>query len=512
LPEAVTLTGTALDAEAVHRIGADRAAVVLDLAALAAVGENRSLLEEAIGRGERIYGITTGLGALVRERISLDQAVSMQRDILRSHAAGVGEPLPREVVRAALALRLNGLLRARSGIRPVVLERVAELLNLDLVAPVPSTGSLGASGDLAPSAHAFLPVIGEGELAGADGVGRPALAVLDEHGLEPLELGAKEALALVNGTHFMAAVGALLTVRVAALLDSADAAAALSLDALHGAPGAFDPRVHELRPVPGQARSAAAVRSLVAGSERLGTREYDDVQDAYSLRCVPQVHGAAREGVGFFARMVTFDLNAATDNPLVLETGEVVSAGNFHGQSLAIAFDTLRIALADIASISERRTFRLLSPSLNHGLPAFLAVDAGRASGYMVAQYTAAALVGELRVLAHPVSVDSIPTSDNQEDHVSMGMTAALLALRACEKTETVVAIEVLCAAQGLETGVRKPGQGVTQLLALVRESVPALEDDRPPAPDIEAVRILVASGALASVVREFTAADGADG
>lgn len=508
MPEPVTLTGASLGVEDVHAIGAERAPVALDPPALEAVGRNRAALEEAIERGEAIYGITTGLGALVRERISLEDAAAMQRDVLRSHAAGVGDPLPREVVRAALAVRLNGLLRARSGIRPLVLERVALLLNLELVAPVPSTGSLGASGDLAPSAHAFLPLIGEGELSGSNGVPRPAGDVLAEHGLEPLELGPKEALALVNGTHFMAAIGALLARRVERLLDSADAAAALSLDALHGAPAAFDPRVHELRPLPGQALSAASVRALVAGSERLGMREYDNVQDAYSLRCVPQVHGAAREAAGFFRRLVEVDLNAVTDNPIVFDSGEVVSAGNFHGQSLALAFDVLRIALPDLASISERRTFRLLSPSLNHGLPAFLTPEAGRASGYMVAQYTAAALLAELRALAHPVSLDNVPTSDNQEDHVSMGMTAALLALRACARAETVVAIETLCAAQGLETGTRRPGHGVARLHALVREQVPPLEEDRPPAPDIESVRELVASGSLAAVVQEFTVAD----
>ena len=501
MPEPVVLTGSTLSLEDVGRIAEERAPVELEAGAMRAVGENRRSLEQAIGRGDTIYGITTGLGALVRERISLDEAAAMQRDILRSHAAGVGDPLPREVVRAALALRLNGLLRARSGIRPLVLERVVTLLNRDLLAPVPGVGSLGASGDLAPSAHAFLPLVGDGELAGPDDGPRPAGDVLVELGLPPLELGPKEALALVNGTHFMTAIGALLALRASRLLDSADAAAAMSLDALHGAPGAFDPRVHELRPLPGQARSAANVRALVEGSERLGTREYDDVQDAYSLRCVPQVHGAAREAVGFFRRLVEVDLNAVTDNPIVLESGEVVSAGNFHGQSLALAFDTLRIALADIASISERRTFRLLSPSLNHGLPAFLTLEAGRASGYMVAQYTAAALVAELRVLGHPTSVDSVPTSDNQEDHVSMGMTGALLARRSSEAAETVVAIEVLCAAQGLETGARRPGQGVARLHGLVRERVSALDVDRPPAPDIEAVRALVAEGALANVV-----------
>jgi histidine ammonia-lyase len=507
--EAVTLTGAALDVESLVRIGAG-ATVALSPDALAAVARNRRALEEAIERGESIYGITTGLGALVRERIAPAEATAMQRDVLRSHAAGVGQPLPRDVVRAALALRLNGLLRARSGVRPVVLERIVELLNADLVAPVPRTGSLGASGDLAPSAHAFLPLIGEGFLAAADGQVRPAGAALADAGLDPIELAPKEALALVNGTHFMTAIGALQAIRTARLLDAADGAAAMSVDALHGAPAAFDARVHELRPLPGQVRSASIVRSLVAGSERLGTREYGSVQDAYSLRCVPQVHGAAREAAGFFTRLVEVDLNAVTDNPLVLDSGEVLSGGNFHGQSLALAFDTLRLALADLAAISERRTFRLLSPSLNEGLPAFLTLEAGRASGYMVAQYTAAALVAELRALAHPVSIDSIPTSDNQEDHVSMGMTAALLALDSLDRAETVVAIEILCAAQALETGTRRPGQGVARLYAVVRDRVPALEEDRPPAPDIAAARDVVGDGTFAGVVQEVVAAEAA--
>jgi histidine ammonia-lyase len=500
-PEAVVLDGNSLDVEGVGRI-ADGGRVALDAEALAAVAANRRDLEDAIASGEVIYGITTGLGALVRERISPAEAVAMQRDVLRSHAAGVGPPLPRRVVRAATALRLNGLLRARSGVRPDVLERMALLLDLDLVPLVPSVGSLGASGDLAPSAHAFLPLIGEGVLVSADGVARPAAAALAAYGLEPLELAPKEALALVNGTHFTTAVGSLLVGPAERLADSADAAVAMSLEALHGAPGAFDERVHALRPVAGQARSAALVRALVAGSERLGAREYETVQDAYSLRCAPQVHGAAREAFRFFRSLVEADLNAVTDNPVVLDGGEVVSAGNFHAQPLALGLDVLRIALADLASISERRTFRLLSPSLNQGLPAFLSPEAGRASGYMVAQYTAAALVGELRSLAHPVSCDSVPTSDNQEDHVSFGMTASLHAREACAAAETVIAIEILCAAQGLETGRRRPGPGVAEIVALVRERVPPLEEDRPPAPDIDAVRELVASGAIAETAR----------
>ena len=504
MTDAVLLTGRALDPDLVWRIGVEGVSVTLDPEALDAVRHNRAALELAIERGDPIYGVTTGLGALVRERVSFDEAAAMQRDVLRSHAAGVGEPLPPEVVRAAVAIRINGLLRARSGVRPVVVEQATALLNSGIVPRVPRTGSLGSSGDLAPSAHAFLPLIGEGEVLEPGGHARPAVDALRQSGIEPLELAAKEALALVNGTHFMAAIGSILTVRCARLADCADGIAALSLEAIRGEPGAFDADVHALRPVPGQERSAAIVRALTAGSERIGSRERD-LQDAYSFRCAPQVHGAAREGLAFLRRLVEIDLNAATDNPLVFdEPSRVVSAGNFHGQSLALAFDTLRIALADLGSISERRTFRLLSPSLNFGLPAFLTPDAGSSSGYMVVQYTAAALLSELRALAHPVSLDTVPTSDNQEDHVSMGMTAALLALQSTERLELVLAIEALCAAQALELVPGRPGDGAAEVHRLVREHVPPLVEDRPPGADVEAVHPLIASGDLALAVARF--------
>jgi histidine ammonia-lyase len=499
----VTLSGEGLDVAAVQRI-VDGAPIELDGAALERVAANRAALDAAIGRGDTIYGVTTGLGALVRERLTFEEAVAAQRDVLRSHAAGVGPPLPRGIVRAAMAVRLNGLLRGYSGVRPAVLERVAAILDAGLVPVVPRTGSLGASGDLAPSAHAFLPLVGEGTLSDAEGIATDAAEALGRAGIEALELAPKEALALLNGTHFMAAIGSAATAGAGRLLDAADGVGALSLEALRGEPGAFDPRVHELRPLPGQVRSAQIVRALIDGSERTGTRERD-VQDAYSLRCIPQVHGAAREAAGFAGRLVEVDLNAVTDNPLVFDHPiDVVSAGNFHGQSLALALDTLRLALADLASISERRTFRLLSPSLNYGLPAFLSPDAGRQTGYMIVQYTAAALVVELRALAHPVSVDSIPTSDNQEDHVSMGMTSAVLTLDALERAETVVAIEALCAAQAIELVPGRPGAGAGRLHALIRERVGPLVEDRPPAADVDSVRPLVAEGVLAAAVREL--------
>lgn len=496
----VTLDGTALDSAAVERVALG-ANVAVAPSALEEVAANRRDLETAIAGGASIYGVTTGLGALVTETVEAPDA-EIQRAVLRSHAAGVGPLIPPEAVRAALVVRLNCLLRAHSGIRSETLERIALFLNEGLTPAVPSTGSVGASGDLAPSAHAFLPLLGEGAFLGDDGTTRPADAALRQRGLEPLELRPKEALALINGTQFMAGMGSLAVMRARRLADAADAAAALTLEALRGVPSAFDARVHALRPLEGQQTSAQVIRDLVAGSQRVGSS--GRVQDAYSIRCTPQVHGAFREAVAFAERLVSVDLNAVTDNPIVFSDPlEVISGGNFHGQSLALALDTLRTALADLGSISERRTFRLVSPTLNGDLPPFLTTSPGRESGYMVAQITAAALLSELRALAHPVSVDNVPTSDNQEDHVSMGMTGALFALESLRRVETIVAIELLCAAQGIELTDGDPGPRAAQILAAVRERVPALTEDRPPAHDIEAVRPLVGSDTLSRLVRD---------
>lgn len=496
----VTLTGELVPRQ-VAAIAAG-AEIALDPQALARVDANRALLEEILDAGAPVYGITTGFGALVSQRVEPAFQRDLQVNLLRSHAAGTGADLPPEVVRAAVAVRLNGLLLGHSGIRALVLERVVTLLNAGFTPRVPRTGSLGASGDLAPSAHAFLPVIGEGELIDSEGAAVSGGQALRRLGLPPLVLRSKEGLALINGTHFMAAIGALLTERVGALLDVVDLVAAGTLDALRGSLPALDPRVHKLRPLGGQILSAANMRGALRGSTRTNGNGSGRLQDAYSLRCAAQVHGSAREAVRFFAGIVAIDLNAATDNPLVLDDPpEVVSAGNFHGQSLALAFDTLRLALADLGSISERRIFRLVSPSLNEGLPPFLTPDAGRSSGYMVAQYTAAALLAELRALAHPVSVDSVPSSDNQEDHVSMGMTGALLSMDAVQRLETILAIELLCGCQALDLDPGVPGIAVAALHAAVRERVPELVEDRPPADDIAAVRPLVADGSLAAIL-----------
>jgi histidine ammonia-lyase len=494
--------GGAVSAHEVAAIGAG-ARVEPDPAAMARVAGNRATLERILSTGTAVYGISTGFGALVSNTVAPELQRHLQVNLLRSHAAGTGAELPAEIVRGAMAVRLNGLLLGHSGVRPLVIERVAQLLNEGLVPVVPRTGSLGASGDLAPSAHAFLPLLGEGHVrdrAGALMTGAEALAAL---GVPPLALESKEGLALINGTHFMSAIGALVAVRVGQLLGAVDAVTAATVDALRGALPAFDARVHRLRPLAGQSASAANIRTALHGSTRTAGPGSARLQDAYSLRCAAQVHGAAREGFRFFSELVVADLNAVTDNPLVFDDpGEVISAGNFHGQSLALAFDTLRLSLADLGSISERRTFRLVSPSLNGRLPAFLTNDAGASSGYMVIQYTAAALVAELRALAQPVSIDSIATSDNQEDHVSMGMTAALMTVDAVQRLEKVVAIELLCACQALDCDPGIPGDVVASLYDAVRAVVPTLREDRPPADDLTAVLPLVRDGRAAQLLR----------
>ena len=463
---------------------------------LAEVSSNRRAFEELIAAGTEVYGVTTGVGALITHSVDLDAVKDAQLNLLRSHASGTGPDLPVLVVRAALVVRLNSLALAHSAVRPVVLERIAQLLNAGFTPRVPQSGSLGASGDLAPSAHAFLPLVGEGEVTTTVGKvisGKRALSALRK---PPLELHAKEGLALINGTQFMTGIGALLVNEVGEILDAADIAAAVSVDALRGHLDAFDPRVQNLRRLKGQSRSAANVRRIVHGSRRT-IADHVSVQDPYSLRCVPQVHGAAREVWEFFRHIVITELGAVTDNPIMFTSErEVISAGNFHGQSLSVAFDALRLALADLASISERRTFRLLSPSTNGGIGAFLSPDPGPNSGYMAAQYTAAALVAELRALAHSVSIDNLTTSDGQEDHVSMGMTAAIMTLQALDLITNVLAIELLCGCQALDLDPEPTaGRGTRLAHKLVRDFVPPLGRDRSPAKDIASVRAALKEG-----------------
>lgn len=459
------------------------------------------LIDEIVADDAIVYGITTGFGALANTRIPPEQAAELQVDLLRSHAAGVGDLLDPAMVRAMLLLRSRTLSQGHSGVRPEIVAFLVELLNRDLLPAVPSQGSVGASGDLAPFAHLALPVIGEGFLmVGGEPV--PSAEVLDAEGIDPLVLGPKEGLSLLNGTEGMLAMGCLALDRARKLADAADAACALSVEALLGSARPFEARVHELRPHPGQIASARNIARLIGGSE-IGVSHADDfthkVQDAYSLRCAPQVHGSVRDTIDHAASVFERELGSVVDNPLVFpEDGDVVSAGNFHGQPLAFVLDFLAVAITELGSISERRTDRILDPERSAGLTPFLATRPGVDSGYMLAQYTAAALVAENRVLSHPASVESIPTSGSQEDHVSMGWGAGRKLREVLTNTENVLAVELVCAAQGCEQRrPLRPGPGTEAVLRAVRTVVPPLDGDRPPGKDIEAAAALIRSGRL---------------
>jgi len=461
----------------------------------------RSLVEEVIAEGRTVYGVNTGFGALANTRIGREEAEDLQVHLLRSHAAGVGAPLDDEIVRAMLLLRARTLSQGYSGVRPILVQRYIEFLNRDLLPVVPSQGSVGASGDLAPFAHLALPLIGEGFLK-AGGTVRPAAEVLAEHGIEPIHLHAKEGLSLLNGTEGMLAQGILELARAERLVASADLACALSIEALLGSARPFRPEIHALRPHPGQIASAGHIAQLLEGSEIVASHRDDfthAVQDAYSLRCAPQVHGAVRDALGFARDVFTREAGSVVDNPIVLpSTGDIVSGGNFHGQPLAIALDLMAIAVTELSSISERRTDRLLDPHRSSGLPAFLAVNPGVDSGYMLTQYTAAALVAENRVLAHPASVESIPTSGSQEDHVSMGWGAARKLWQVLDNARRVLAVEVLCAVRGVELRAPLiPSAHTAAAMRAVREVVPRPTGDRPPGVEIEAIARLIGDGSL---------------
>src|SRR3954453_10377454 len=464
----------------------------------------RALVEEKVAWNETVYGVTTGIGSLATVRIRPEQAAQLQFDLVRSHATAVGPPLPRDEARAMLLLRAHVLALGHSGVRPLVVERMVDMLNRDLIPAVPQQGSLGASGDLAPLAHLALPLLGLGQVLGPDGP-VDAAGLLGEFGLEPLVLQPKEGLALVNGTQGMLAIGTLALARVEALAKAVDVAAAMSVEALMGTDRAFDERLQRLRPHPGQAASASNLRRLMAGSGIAESHRKSPhlVQDAYSLRCAPQVHGATRDMAEYVRSVLVREMAAVSDNPVVLpEDGEVLSGGNFHGQPVALALDALAMAVVPMASISERRLYRLLDPSLSNGLPPFLVQDSGLNSGYMLVQYTAASLVSESKSLAHPASVDSITSSAGQEDHVSMGMTAARHARECVTNAEAVVAFEVLAAAQALALRAPlRPAPGTAAALAAVREVVDALEADREVRLDMAAATDLVRSGSLVAAV-----------
>jgi histidine ammonia-lyase len=473
---------------------------------------SRRVVVDAVEREAVIYGVTTGFGALADVSIAPGDLARMQLALLRSHAAGVGVPLPDEAVRALLLLRARTLTAGYSGCRPELPARLLELLERGLLPVVPSQGSVGASGDLAQLAAVALPLVGEGRLrtVGDAGNGRPAAEVLAEHGLEPLTLQPKEGLTLINGTEPMQALLALAIDRVELLAKAADLACALSVEALLGTDRAFDERVQVIRPHPGQLASAANLRRLLAGSPLLAAHRHSRhaVQDSYSLRCAPQVHGAARDVIRHCRSVLEIELAAVVDNPVVVPDGdgfEVMSTGNFHGQPLAFAGDLLGMAGAELGSISERRVYRLLDPATSRGLPPFLATDPGTNSGYMLAQYTAASLVSENKVLAHPAGVDTIPTSGNQEDHVSMGWYAVRKAGTMLDNVTAVLAVEVLCAVQGLDlrVDIAEPGPATAAVRAAVRERVPAMHVDREVTTQLDAVRELLPT--LVTVAEKIT-------
>ncbi len=510
-PSPLALEGRDLRVSDVVAVARDRRPVTLSAAARERMSASRAVIEGAVAEGRTVYGVTTGFGDLADVRIDPAQTAQLQRNLVRSHAAGVGEPLPVDVVRAMLALRAATLAVGLSGARPEVAELLCEMLNAGVHPVVPSRGSVGASGDLAPLAHLALALIGEGsaEIDGRRMRGDEALAAA---GLEPLVLEAKEGLALLNGTQLMAGIGCLALHDARLLTGTADVIGAMSLEAVEGTGAAFAEALIAARPHLGQQAAATHLRELLAGSE-IGAQHRDSphrVQDAYSLRCMPQVHGAVRDALDQLERVLAVEINSATDNPLVFPPsadapeGRVISGGNFHGEPLALALDYAKMAVIELASISERRTARLVDASHSGGLPAFLAEQPGIGSGLMITQYTAAALVNELQTLAHPSSVDTIPTSADQEDHVSMGATAALNLRTVLDRAQLVLAVEALCAAQGLDfRAPLRPGAGVAGAHVAVRTVAEHLAEDRSPAPDIEAVRNLVADGRL------LAAADG---
>jgi histidine ammonia-lyase len=512
----IALTGLDLTLEDIERVARDGAPVALADDARRRMADSRALVDQLVSHDELVYGVTTGFGALADQRISRDDARQLQANLLVSHAAGVGPDHDRQTVRAMLLLRANTLARGQSGCRPLLVERLLDFLRLGIHPRVPEQGSVGASGDLAPLAHLALPLIGQGEaeVGGELVTGAEALA---RHSLEPLELVAKEGLALLNGTQQMTAVGVLALLDAERLLDTATVTAALSTEALLGTDVAFAAEYQQARPHPGQARVAAQLRGLLAESAL--QRSHHDaphrVQDPYSIRCVPQVHGAVVDALAHVRRVLEIEVNSATDNPLVFPAGtgvdpqtaatgggRVISGGNFHGAPVALAMDLAAIAIADIGSISERRIAQLIDGRTS-GLPPFLTEGAGLNTGLMLFQYTAAALVSENKVLAHPASVDSLPTSAGQEDHVSMGPIAARQARDIVRNVEQVVALELLCAAQGLDFRLREapsPGLGVAEAHRLVRQRVEHLEGDRNPGPDIAAAAEIVRSGRLAEI------------
>jgi histidine ammonia-lyase len=468
---------------------------------------SRAVVERTLEAGESVYGVNTGFGRLAGVSISPDKLERLQRNLILSHATGVGEPLPVETCRLAFALRIHNLAMGYSGVRPELLDFMVQLYNDDIIPKVPSQGSVGASGDLAPLAHMALPLLGRGAVWVG---GRPVTAstALKRKRRQPLKLAAKEGLALINGTQIMTAIGLLVLHRARNLSLAVDIACAMTVEALRASAQPFHKSVHDLRVHKGQGATARNLRALLKESEVMKSHAHcEKVQDAYSLRCAPQVHGASKDAIAFATEVLLAEANAVTDNPLVFPNGRVISAGNFHGQPVSQALDFLKIGLSTLANISERRIENLVNPDIS-GLPPFLAHDPGIESGLMIPQVVAAALASENKTFAHPASVDTIPTSANREDHVSMGVTAARHAEQVLVNTERVVAIELMCGAQGLDCGEPlRPGRGVAAAHRCIRESVPRLQKDRFLAPDLRKVEALLISGQLVRRVEKSAGA-----
>lgn len=508
----VLLDGETLSLEQVVAVARDGAKVRLHTSAREKVQRSREFVDRLIEENQTAYGITTGFGKFSDVVISKEDARTLQRNLIMSHATGVGEPLPPEVVRVILLLRANALAKGFSGIRLSTLETLLEVLNAGIVPVVPEKGSLGASGDLAPLSHMVLVLLGEGEAfyRGRRVSGKRALA---QAGIEPVILEGKEGLALINGTQVMTAIAALAVWDAEILWTSANITAALTLEALEGILDAFDPKIHTVRPHRGQQEVAHQIRLLTEGSTFVAGqhRPRPRVQDAYALRCIPQVHGPSGDAIAYAKKVIETEMNAATDNPLIFpEEQEVLSGGNFHGQPIALAMDFLGIAVAELANISERRLERLVNPNLS-SLPAFLTPNGGLNSGFMIMQYSAASLVSENKVLAHPASVDSIPSSANQEDHVSMGTIAARKARSILDNAANVVAMELLAACQAIDLRKKedelKLGQGSQAAYRLVRRKVKPLEEDRIMYPDIQASKEMISTGKLVQTVRQKSGA-----
>jgi histidine ammonia-lyase len=490
----VVVNGDALTVEDVVGVARGRAVAVLGPDVAARMERSRSVVRRAIAGGSVVYGVNTGFGALADTAVGEDDLTRLQKAIVRSHAAGTGEPLPDDAVRALLLLRARTLAAGLSGVRPELPERLLELLARGLLPVIPAKGSVGASGDLAQLAHLAQPLIGEGRLrrAGEPAWGRPAAELLSEEGIEPLQLAPKEGLSLVNGTEPMQALLAFAVHDAAMLVTAADVACAMSVEALLCTDRPYDERVQVIRPHPGQQTSARNLRLLLRNSPLMASHRHSKhaVQDAYCLRCAPQVHGAVRDVLAYARQVITTELGAVVDNPVIVPDGEVMTTGNFHGEPLAFAADMLAMAVAELASISERRVDRMLDPAFSRGLPPFLAKEAGTNSGFMLAQYTAASLVGENKVLAHPASVDTIPTSGKQEDHVSMGWTSVRKLGEVVANVRTCLAVELLCAAQGVDyrAGIAAAADPVAQVHALLRKSVPPMDTDREVSAQIRAI------------------------